>query len=190
MGLLTEAEAVDLMNKFRRNHGRWVLFPSNAPTYMLVERIRNKSPLLLTTCCCLSLRYLFKGANSSHHEVLNKKKSNYRSLIKQLAEELNNSLLKYTCFPKSTLNNGDIEFLQALVLLSIYSLSLSSMASSRLSLDLSDDSGLCELNLDAWYLSSIGLTTFVSKATFGTLLQKAKNTGNSDVPFTIYSTMK
>ncbi|CUM47552.1 unnamed protein product [Debaryomyces tyrocola] len=186
LGLLTEAEAVDLMNKFRKNHGRWVLFPSNAPTDVLVERIRNKSPLLLTTCCCLSLRYLFKGANSSHLEILNKKKSNYRSLIKQLAEELNDSLLKYTSFPKSTLNHGDIEFLQALVLLSIYSLSLSSIASSRLSLDLSDDSVLHELNLDAWYLSSIGLTTFVSKATFGTLLQKTKNTSNADLPFTIF----
>lgn len=186
LGLLTEAEAVDLMNKFRRNHGRWVLFPSNAPTDVLVERIRNKSPLLLTTCCCLSLRYLFKGANSGHLEILNKKKSNYRSLIKRLAEELNDSLLKYTSFPKSSLNNGDIEFLQALVILSIYSLSLSSIASSRLSLDLSDDSVLHELNLDAWYLSSIGLTTFVSKATFGTLLRKHKNTGNTDLPFTIF----
>ncbi|CAR66337.1 DEHA2F13222p [Debaryomyces hansenii CBS767] len=186
LGLLTEAEAVDLMNKFRRNHGRWVSFPSNAPTDVLVERIRNKSPLLLTTCCCLSLRYSFKGANSSHLEILNKKKSNYRLLMKQLAEELNDSLSKYTSFPKSTLNNGDIEFLQALVLLSIYSLSLSSIASSRLSLDLSDDSVLHELNLDAWYLSSIGLTTFVSKATFGTLLQKTKNTGNVDLPFTIF----
>lgn len=187
LGLLTEEEAVDLMNKFRRNHGRWVLFPSNTPTDVLVERIRNNSPLLLTTCCCLSLRYLFKRTNSSHSELfLDKKKSNYGLLMNQLAKELNDSLLEYTTFQKPMANNGDIEFLQALVILSIYSLSLSSVASSLLNLDLKDDSLSHELNLDAWYLSSIGLTTFISKATFGTLLQRPKNTGNADLPFTIF----
>jgi len=174
LGLITEIEAVDLMNKFRRNYGRWVLFPSNAPTDVLVERIRNKSPLLLTTCCCLSLRYLFKGIDSEHSELLNKNKSNYMLLMNQLAKELNESLLEYTTFQKSAASNGDIEFLQALVILSIYSLSLSSIASSPLN-DFIDNSVVHKF-----------LTTFISKATFGTLLRKPKNTGNADLPFTIF----
>lgn len=184
LGLIAEVEAVDLMNKFRRNYGRWVLFPSNAPTDVLVERIRNKSPLLLTTCCCLSLRYLFKGIDSEHSELLNKNKYNYRLLMNQLAKELNDSLLEYTTFQKSAASNGDIEFLQALVILSIYSLSLSSITSSPFN-DI-DNTVVHKLNLDAWYLSSIGLTTFISKATFGTLLRKPKNMGNADLPFTIF----
>lgn len=185
LNLLTEEEVIDLVKNFRRNYGRWVLFPSNTPTEVLVEKIRSKCPLLLTTCCCMSLRYLLKGVSSTHVEIVKRNKSNYRILVKQLAKELNESLLKYTT-SSSRINVGDIEFLQALVILSIYSLSLSSIATSHLSPDLENEDVLDNLNLDAWYLSSIGLTTFVSKAAFGTLLQRGNSSINSDLPFTIF----
>lgn len=173
-GIFTESETIDLMNDFRSNYGRWVLFALSVSTDLLIMQIRKKSSLLLTTCCCLSLRYLLNNKPSpgdvdSHR----RKKDTYKLLMRQLVRDLDKSLLKYASFQGSSDNSGDIEFLQAIVILSIYLLSLSSIVTNAVDEDslLEEDLNLRELNLDPWYLSGIGLTTFISKATFGTLFQ-------------------
>lgn len=181
--ILTETEAIDLMNDFRSNYGRWVLFPLGVPTDELITRIRKNSSLLLTTCCCLSLRYLLNGKPSPGDvDHYRRKKDTYKLVMRQLVKDLDKSLLKYASFQGSSDNSGDIEFLQAIVILSIYLLSLSSIVASTVDEDtlLEEDLNLRELNLDAWYLSGLGLTTFISKASFGTLFQTAKSLKNGE----------
>ncbi|KAK6201483.1 uncharacterized protein RJT21DRAFT_130587 [Scheffersomyces amazonensis] len=174
LGILTLAEACDLMNDFRRNYGRWVSFPSSLSTEVLIERIRYKSSLLLTTCCLLSLRYSLNGVSPGDINNFTRKKKTYKDLIKKLVKDLDSSLIKYTAFQGTSDNSGDIEFLQSLVILSIYSLSLSSIVPTTMDDDDDPqgiDSDLAGFNLDAWFLSSIGLTTFITKSTFGTLFK-------------------
>lgn len=176
LGLLTQTEAIELMTNFRKNYGRWVLFPRNIPTDVLIGRIRSKSPLLLTTCCCLALRYLIKAVEDIESF---QKRNTYDTLTKQLSLELNKSLMNYTSYQSAQDSGGDIEFLQALVILSIYSLSLSSVASTSIA------NGAAErtLNLDPWFLSGFGLTSFISKTTFGTLFRSTNS--HATRPFTI-----
>lgn len=188
LGILNELETIDLINDFRRNYGRWVLFPLSIPTGVLIERIRYKSSLLLTTCCCLSLRYLLNGDMSPGDiDNFRRKKRTYNLVMKQLVKDLDRSLLKYTSFQGSHQNSGDIEFLQALVILSIYSLSLSSVVSNTIDKTkelVDEDFELQGLNLDPWFLSGMGLTTFITKSTFGTFfrnmdLQKKERSSSS-----------
>ncbi|ODV81261.1 uncharacterized protein CANTADRAFT_339225 [Suhomyces tanzawaensis NRRL Y-17324] len=191
LSILTEQETIELTSNFRRNYGRWVLFPKNVDTRELVERIRFKSPLLLTTCCCLSLRFSLNGLDPDDVNTVSRKRNTYRQLGKQLVKEVNQSLLKYTSLKGE--NDGDIEFLQSLVILSIYSFSLTSIMNGvgNRSLEqdnqehgvLSDDgheNNLDNINLDPWFLSSVGLTTFLSKSTFGKLFQKM-NVGDKNL---------
>lgn len=173
-GVLTETEVVDLMNDFRSNYGRWVLFPLHITTDELIKQIRRKLSLLLTTCCCLSMRYSLNGKPSpgdvdSHR----RKKDTYKLVMRQLIKDLDKSLLKYASFQGASHCAGDIEFLQAIVILSIYLLSLLSIVTNTVDPDslLEEDTNLRDLNLDSWYLSGLGLTTFISKASFGTLFQ-------------------
>lgn len=178
-GILSETDAIDLMNDFRRNYGRWILFPLNMSSSVLIERIRYKSSLLLTTCYCLALRYSLSGIVDS--ELLLAKKTTHKLLMKHLVKDMSSSFLKYSCFNGGAAD-GHIEFLQALALLSIYSLSLSSMAHHAFEgdVDLFTDQ---DINLDPWLLSGFGLNLFVTKSTFGSLL-KHDNTLQS--PFTIF----
>ncbi|KAK6462298.1 hypothetical protein DFJ63DRAFT_152654 [Scheffersomyces coipomensis] len=173
LNILNLTETIDLMNDFRRNYGRWVSFPSSLSTEVLIDRIRYKSSLLLTTCCLLSLRYSLNGVSPGDINNFSRKKRTYKDLIKKLVSDLDSSLIKYTAFQGASDNSGDIEFLQSLVILSIYSLSLSSIVPSTMDDDNVDDldSDLDDFNLDAWFLSSIGLTTFITKSTFGTLFK-------------------
>lgn len=136
-GTLSLASAVALVDDFRHNYGRWVLFPSSVPTDELVGRMRTRSTFLFTTCCCISLRY----RNSERERALR------QQLKRQLMEELQWSLVEQP---------HTLEFLQALVLLSIYALSFSL-----------EDEGTH--SLDPWFLSSVGLGTFTSETAFGTL---------------------
>jgi hypothetical protein len=197
--ILTDLEAIDLMNDFRRNYGRWISFPLSIPTAVLIDRVRFKSSLLLTTCCCLSMRYSLNSISPGDINNYRRKKYTYRALIKQLIKDLNKSLLQITSFQGTRDGSGDIELLQALVILSIYSLSLSSVARATLPDDdeeeeyefLEDKSmSLQMLNLDPWYISSVGLTVFISKSTFGNLFKKKVGDENSQMnmqqsPFTI-----
>lgn len=187
-GILTENEAVDLMKDFRSNYGRWVLFPLHVSTEELITQIRKKSSLLLTTCCALSLRYLLNGKPSpgdidSHR----RKKDTYKLVMRQLVHDLDRSLLKYASFQGSTDKRSDIEFLQAIVILSIYLLSLSSIVANTVDPDslLDDDINLSNLNLDPWYLSGLGLSTFISKSTFGSLISPFHSTSSLSPNFTI-----
>lgn len=192
LGILNELETIDLINDFRRNYGRWVLFPLSIPTGVLIERIRYKSSLLLTTCCCLSLRYLLNGKLSPGDiDNFRRKKKTYNLVMKQLVKDLDRSLLKYASFQGTHENSGDIEFLQALVILSIYSLSLSSVATKTdelVALEEEEAFELQGLNLDPWFISGIGLTTFITKSTFGTFFRNVHNKQEQDSdlsPFTI-----
>lgn len=177
-GVLTNLEVIDLMNDFRSNYGRWVLFPSDMSTTELVDSVRKKSSLLITTCCCLSLRYSLNGKpNPGDVDSHRRKKVTYKLLIRHLLRDLNKVLLKLACFQGCGDSKGDIENLQAMVILSIYSMSLSSIACSTVDGDplLDDEVSIKELNMDSWSLSGTALTTFISKSNFGTLLHRAED---------------
>ncbi|CAK9437382.1 uncharacterized protein LODBEIA_P17600 [Lodderomyces beijingensis] len=154
LGILTEAEVVDLIEDFRRNYGRWVSFPASRATEELVLDLKYKSPLLLTTCCCMSIRY------SIHDDEVNTEK--FRQMIRVLIHDLNQAFLKYTCFTDN--EYGLVEFLQSLVVLSIYATSMSALVASVAQSD--EDPELVGFNLDPWQLSSVGITTFLTKSTF------------------------
>lgn len=171
-GILTEPEVVDLINDFRSNYGRWVLFPLYMATDELIVQIRKRSSLLLTTCCCLSLRYLLNGKPSPGDvDSFRRKKDTYKLIMQQLVTDLDKSLLKFVAFLGTAENLGDVEFFQAIVILSIYLMSLSSIINDTIDPDtlLETDLALRELNLDPWYLSGLGLSAFISKTSFGTL---------------------
>lgn len=182
LNILSLDEAIDLMNDFRRNYGRWVSFPQNLPTDHLVERIRQKSSFLLTTCCVISYRY------SSLRMTQGK---NYRILVKHLIKDFKDALLRNAAMQPR--RDGDIEFLQAIVILSIYLHSLSSSINTKYYMmadsgDEEDDSNvdeeLQEFTLDPWNLSSMGLTTFISRGTLGdSLFGNLKLSGKSK-PYT------
>lgn len=177
-GVLTKYEVVDLMNDFRSNYGRWVLFPSDMSTEDLIDSVRKKSSLLITTCCCLSLRYSLNGKpNPGDVDSHRRKKITYKLLIQHLLRDLNKTLLKVACFQGCGDSKGDIEDLQAMVILSIYSMSLSSIACSTVDDDplLDDEVSIKELNMDSWSLSGTALTTFISKSNFGVLLHRAED---------------
>lgn len=177
-GILTKLEVIDLMNDFRSNYGRWVSFPSELSTSELIESVRQKSPFLITTCCCLSLRYSLNGKpNPGDIDSHRRKKMTYKLLIRHLLRDLNKVLLKLSCFQGCEDSKGDIENLQAMVILSIYAMSLSSIACSTVDADplLDDELSIKELNMDSWCLSGTALTAFISKSTFGTLLYQSEN---------------
>lgn len=187
-GVLRESEVIDLMNDFRSNYGRWVLFLPLTTTEELVTLIRRKSPLLLTTCCCISMRYsLNVKLSPGDVDSYRRKKDTYKMVMRQLVKDLDKSLLKYATFQGSATLSGDIEFLQAIVILSIYSLSLSSIVTNTIDPDslVEEDLNLRDLNLDSWYLSGLGLSTFISKANFGTLFQSLNADDGLSPNFTV-----
>lgn len=169
LGIVDEAEAVELLDYFKQNYGRWVLFPSNITTIELIKRIRQKSPLLLTTCCCVSLRYLLNNAILDLFDVQQDARQKNEQLLTQLAKELEDALVDHFLYPHGLTLTGDVEFLQALAVLSIYSLSISSVATNTS--NYGSTNVLSNFGLDPWYLLSVGLNTFLSKSAFGHLIQ-------------------
>lgn len=197
LNILPFNEVINLMTDFRRNYGRWISFPANLPTEILVERLINKCPLLLTTCCVLSLRYSFNNLNPGDINNSMRKRLVFNSLIKHLAKEMNINLMRVNFFKNGT---GDIELLQTLVILSIYSSSLTSVIlSNNQSLQKTNPNpntfllkdfnlSLEDINLDPWFLSGLGLNLFVSKTTLGNLLPKegiSMSSPSVTSPFTI-----
>ncbi|GAV53856.1 hypothetical protein ZYGR_0AK03580 [Zygosaccharomyces rouxii] len=131
INLITLPEALLLVDSFRQHYGAWCSFPADQPIDELVESIRSKNgSLLLTTTCVLALRY-----TDRYHDL---KTRVYKNLLYKLKSDLQLSL-KF--MPQTT------EFLQAIVILSLYSSSFSS--------DI--------MSLDAWYLSGIGLQQYITK---------------------------
>lgn len=167
-GILSRDQVVDLMNNFTSNYGRWVLFPSSLSTTMLIDRIRSKSSLLLTSCCCISARYALNSNIDDNYEFDRTKKT-IKALQRQLSKDLDKSIKIST-----TSLNGQIEYLQALVILSIYLYSLTTVFKS---VDEEES-----FTIDPWLLSSMGLTTFIGKAAFGNLF---KNPGETSSPLSI-----
>lgn len=131
INLITLPEALLLMSSFRDHYGAWCSFPVDQPIEELVESIRSKNgSLLLTTACVLALRY-----TDRYHDL---KVRVYKNLLYKLKSDLQLSL---SYMPQT------VEFLQAIVILSLYSSSFSS--------DI--------ISLDAWYLSGIGIQQYITK---------------------------
>ncbi|KAI5968198.1 hypothetical protein CANMA_002414 [Candida margitis] len=152
LGIMSEKEVVDVVGNFRRNYGRWVSFPNTLSTENLVKDLQLKSPLLLTTCCCISYRYSADTSQENRQRIV--------QLVKVLIKELNHNFIRFTSF-----TNNDfalVEFFQSLVVLSLYAMSISSVVAG---IDHGDPE-LVGFNLDPWQLSSIGITTFLTKSTF------------------------
>lgn len=149
--ILNMDQVTELLNSFNRNYGRWVLFPKTLSTRTLIDRIRSKSSLLLTACCCISLRFALNS--SEGNQSIN--------IIKCLQSQLRRDLERSTT---SLALTNQIEYLQALVILSLYLYSLSTVFGSV------DDEGFV---IDPWLISSMGLTAFISKANFGNLYENS-----------------
>lgn len=130
LSLLSLEEALLLTQGFLDGYGKWCSFPESLTTEKLIEMLRiRKASLLLTTMCVLALRY-----TSKYNDL---KTRVYKSLLYKLKSDLELSL---RCIPQS------IEFVQALVLLSMYASSFSS--------DI--------MSVDAWYISGIGIQQYLS----------------------------
>ncbi|GMG34169.1 unnamed protein product [Ambrosiozyma monospora] len=129
LNILTEEQACKLLNIFRERYGRWLLFPDNIDSVKLLTRIRTKGPLLLTIACCLSLKYADPYL----------KQQTYLTIMQVLKKDLEVCLLM---FPKT------LEFIQSLIILSLYSSNLSS--------------DFPELKLDSYQLSTLGIQLFLN----------------------------
>ncbi|ODQ67027.1 hypothetical protein NADFUDRAFT_49477 [Nadsonia fulvescens var. elongata DSM 6958] len=106
MGILPLETAIELISSFRKGYGRWVSFPENVSTEVILDRTRSRCSLLLTVCVCVSMRYSKPWWRTK----------TYKLCLQKLEAELNLSLL---IVPQT------IEFMQALAVLAIYGLSLS-----------------------------------------------------------------
>lgn len=163
MNLITLEEAICLIGDFRDRYGAWCSFSASLSTEQLVSDIRSKdSSLLVTTTCVLALRY-----TEDHHDL---KTRVYKNLLYKLKSDLE---LALKIMPQST------EFLQAIVILSLYASSFSS--------DI--------MSLDAWYISGIGLQQYLTANVQDALLaslhmrshsrsnSSGKNSNNAESPF-------
>ncbi|ODV86473.1 hypothetical protein CANARDRAFT_27675 [[Candida] arabinofermentans NRRL YB-2248] len=134
INLLSYDQAIKLLDIFRDRYGRWISFPDNYSTEKLLKRIRLKCPLLLTVACALSLKY-------SDPRL---KEQVYDSMLEVLKTDLKHCLVDMP---------NNLEFLQCLIILSIYSVSLSSEKIG--------------LRLNGWYLSSLGIHLCLDLNNFG-----------------------
>ncbi|KAL2710277.1 GAL4 superfamily protein [Kluyveromyces marxianus] len=147
MNTITLEESYMLMQSFRNRYSDWCSFPKSASTEKLVSNIRSKNcTLLLTVACTLALRY-----TDDYHDL---KTRCYKNLLLKLRSDLESSL----CYVPQTK-----EFLQAIVILSLYASSFSS-------------DFLC---VDAWYLSGLGTQHLLTTGVAGSLLNRKK--GGNDV---------
>lgn len=110
LGIVSRAEAIELLDYFRQNYNHWVSFPPGIDTDVLVDKITHRCSLLLSACCCVALRY------RSSSDMIMLKRRCYRPLIRRLVTELNQSLM---VVPQT------LEFMQTVALLAIFSSSLS-----------------------------------------------------------------
>lgn len=139
---IDDAEALKLIGVFsRNNYPRWVSLETvpgadgNDGAGAMLSALKLGLTLLLYTCLVLPMRYLVNDANHA----------TYQKVGERLVEELRNALSQ-PLWRASTLGT-----LQALTLLLIYSVSLSTTLSR---LGVGDD---VHNTLDPWYLSGIGL---------------------------------
>ncbi|VEU23372.1 DEKNAAC104572 [Brettanomyces naardenensis] len=136
-GILDREESLKLLEIFRDRYGRWISFPDSFSSEKLLESIEERCPLLLTVACCLSVRYSAPAL----------KQSCYLKLLKTIKLDLERTLLN----PPLCL-----EYLQSIVILSIYGTSLSELP----------ESDLC---FDSWELSSFGIGVLLKMNRYGLL---------------------
>lgn len=122
-------------NRFRKYYNQWVSFPPDITTEKLLDLMIKRSSLLLSVCCSIVIRY--------HDPIL--KGIIWRSLLEKLQRDLREALL---------IVPHNIEFIQALAIMSIYASSLS------------DE----DIVVDAWFVSSIALEHFITKDTLGLVM--------------------
>lgn len=143
LNLVTLEEVHWLMQDFRDRYGNWCSFPETISTEKLVSNIRSRNAsLLLSASCVMALRYTVK-----YHDL---KTRVYKNLLFKLKSDLETSL---KCVPQTT------EFIQAIVILSIYASSFSS--------DI--------MSVDAWYLSGIGLQQYLTRNIADALLRSGND---------------
>lgn len=130
--ILTMSECITLLKEFKDNYGAWVSFPQHLSLEVIVENIRNSNcSLLLTLYMVLSLRYTLY-----YHDLKTKV---YKSLLLKLKYD-------YAMEFVSLGNAFKVEYIQSLVMLSVYSNSLSS------------DFQI----FDSWLISGLGLKMYLS----------------------------
>ncbi|ANZ74898.1 BA75_02405T0 [Komagataella pastoris] len=134
-GSLSKPQAIELLSTFRERYGRWVSFAHHISTELLLDRIMSKCPLLLIVACSLSLKYSDPYIRKHAEKYLR------QSLVKELNQNL---MIMPQC----------LEFMQALVILSVYALTLS------------DES----FSVDGWFLSGVALQQFITKERAGNLI--------------------
>ena len=138
--LLTMAECVTLLREFKDNYGAWVSFPQNVSLELIIQQIRDSHcSLLLTLYMVLSLRYTLY-----YHDL---KTRVYKNLLLKLREDYGQEFIRLGHAFK-------LEYIQSLVMLSVYSNSLSS------------DYQI----FDSWVISGIGLKMFWSNGIQKSLL--------------------
>lgn len=110
--LLTMSECVTLLREFKDNYGAWVSFPQNVSLELIIQHIRDSQcSLLLTLYMVLSLRYTLY-----YHDL---KTRVYKKLLLKLREDYGQEFTRLGHAFK-------LEYIQSLVMLSVYSNSLSS----------------------------------------------------------------
>lgn len=106
LGLISHSQALALLEYFKLHYNHWVSFPDDVSTSALLAGMRRRCSLLLTVCCCVSIR----------HFDANLRVKVYKHLLNRLQTELYQSML---VVPQT------IEFMQALTVMCIYASSLS-----------------------------------------------------------------
>lgn len=174
LGLVSEKCAIDLMGEFRRNYSRWISIPPESSTESVVAGFQQTLPLLLSVCCCISLRCMlvFKDGDGGKHTTT---RTQFYNLLSHVTKLLGDLISQFAIFGGCHKASGILEGLQALVVISLYSISLTTMAKVGFDplMDRSQTgSDLSRLNLDAWQLSATALTAFVTKSAFDSLFSK------------------
>lgn len=134
-GILSRKEGVELLRIFRDRYGRWISFPESYETENIYERVLSTCPLFFTIMCALSLKY---------GDPLLRERC-YVPLLRVIKCDLEHTMLN----PPLCL-----EYIQSLVILSLYGTNLSEHLSA----------GLC---LDSWQLSSNALSVFLKMNRLG-----------------------
>lgn len=151
-GLITSGEVIKLLGIFRDRYGRWLSLPDTLSTDSIYARLITVCPLLLTIACTLSLKY---------SDPLLKDKC-YIQLLRIIKSDLSACILD----PPQC-----VEYVQCLVILSIYATNLSEQPAA----------GLC---LDSWELSSMGISVFLKIDRLG-LLNNGYNMREVDPDFNL-----
>lgn len=136
MGYITREQAIEMLDIFLKYHNQWVSFHTGISTEKLLDLMIARSSLLLTVCCCVVIRYNYPKL----------KPFIWKKLLCKLQDDLKETML---IVPHT------IEFIQALVVMSIYASSLS------------DEDAFI---VDAWFISGVALQHLATRNVLGFVL--------------------